>query len=492
MTYRYTLPLLAVLTLLVSLVTIDSRPLWTDELGTWALTVANSPFDWAHRFWHHHNSDGQIPLYHFALYLWTNVFGTSELALRWANAPWLFLAVWGLSRLKIDSTLRLLTITVFCLHPLVWYQLNEARPYILHLAGASWLLAGCINLHIAEQPGELDTSWRELLFGSFLFVGSSALGAFWIAGALLAFIAFDRSALHALIASIRRQMGYTALLLVACALLGIVAVHSHLSGARASAAADFSIAGLIYGGIEILGAAGLGPSRHELRTQLRLVDPMLLGVMAVAAGVLATCLALAWYNAKSQKARLMTALALFIPVVILVSVGQLLHWRVVGRHLSGGLPLLCLGLAFFLEMAWQKRQRLDRTLAVAAIIALVSSAIAIRVTDRHGKDDYRQAAEWASEALAQGKIVLWLADETAIGYYGLANWRRGGSMDLPAGLIPHSRFGDYTAAGNAAPDVIILSPREGVDPKNVARPILRTGQYRITATARVFELHSKQ
>ncbi|MFN3861653.1 MAG: hypothetical protein ACK4R2_09310 [Roseateles sp.] len=491
MTPRRDLLILLFITGVLAALTIDQRSLWTDEIGTWSISVANGPLDWAQRFWHHHNSDGQIPLYHLAMYLWTQAFGSSELALRWANVPWLLIALLGLHRLRLQGALRWLTIAVFCLHPLVWYQLNEARPYILHLAGACWLLAGCVNLDLATQPDDLDASWREVLIGTFLLVGSSALGAFWILGALLVLAIWNHRALLALIGSARRQLGFTALLLGGCALCIIVAAHSHLSGARASLAASFSVGGLIYGGIELLGAAGLGPSRHQLRSQIRLSDPIQLGLMFAAATLALTCVGLAWRRLATGRARAMTAIALLVPIAALAGVGLLLHWRVVGRHLSGALPLLCLALAYFLRGAWRDQQLAARVLAAALILTLTASSIAIRLADRHGKDDYRQAAAWAQAALREGKTVLWLANERAIGYYRLSGWTPDGIAGLPPGLIPFTHYPARAGAGQPAPDVVIYSPREGVDPDDLARPVLRTGGYRLTQTAIAFELYRK-
>jgi hypothetical protein len=491
MTSRRSVPVLLLATLVLGALAIDQRSLWTDEIGTWSTAVANDPMDWARRFWNHHNSDGQIPLYHLFMYLWVQVAGTSELALRLANLPWLLVALLGLHRLRLGTTVRWLTIATFCLHPLVWYQLNEARPYLLHLAGACWLMTGCLNLLLAHATEEIDASWRELLIGTFLLVGSSALGAFWIFGALAAFAFCNRPALMALLGSVRRQPGFTMLMLIGCGLIVIVAAHSHLSGARASLAASFSVGGLVYGLIELLGAAGLGPSRHDLRTQLRLADPTQLSMMFAAALLLGFCILWAWRDLRSTRLRCFAAVSLLLPIALLATVGLLLHWRVVGRHLSGALPLLCLAVAWFAKSAWKNKQSVWRAVASTMLLILVASSLAIRSADRHGKDDYRQAAQWARAALQEGKVVLWLANERAIGYYRLAGWTPDGIVDMPANLIPFTHYPAYKATGAPDPDIVIYSPREGVDPSGLARPLLQTGAYKRTNTAIAFELHQK-
>ena len=483
------LPLL-LLCLVVGTLAIDRRALWTDEIGTWSLTVAAGLSDWAERFLRHTNSDGQLPLYHLVMYLWTQVFGSSELALRTANLPWFAIALVGLSRLRLAQPIVALTLGVFCLHALVWYQLNDARPYLLHLAGACWLLAGCVNLVIAaEDADSVDQSWRELLLGTFLLVGGSILGAFWILGASIALALCYPRQLIRLLPSIARQPVLSALLLLATLLVLGVAVYSHLNGARASQAASFSIAGMVYGVMELLGISGLGPSRHALRGQLAQADWLQMALLLMAALLAASALVFCWWRLPPTRERLALALACLLPLLMLAALGILLHWRVVGRHLSAALPLICLGMGLFLYQSVQHAGRWHRITAGLLVIALLASTASIRWAPRHGKDDYRQAAIWAKEALKRGERVLWIADERALAYYGLGQPGEQALDTVPPGLIPFSRFQALQADALSLPQTVILSPREGVDPGGLARPVLATGRYKLEAQAIAFELY---
>jgi len=56
-------------------------------------------------------------------------------------------------------------------------------------------------------------------------------------------------------------------------------------------------------------------------------------------------------------------------------------------------------------------------------------------------------------------------------------------------LIPFSRFQALQADALSLPQTVILSPREGVDPGGLARPVLATGRYKLEAQAIAFELY---
>jgi hypothetical protein len=474
-----------VLTLVIGGFAIDGRSLWTDEIGTWFLTQANDWPHWLERFLAHTNSDGQIPLYHATMHLWVQWFGDAEKALRAANLPWLLLALLGLSRMPVDNRLRWTTVAVFSGNALLWYQINDARPYVLHVAGACWTLTGCMRLLQAKPlDTEISRSWRELLFGSVLLLGGSVLGALWLFGVLVAFGVLYRARVLTLLRQALSSPASSLIGLFSVTLVLGVAVHSHLAGARASQAANFSLAGFAYGLMEITGSAGLGPSRHALRLGLAGSDQLQLALMLMLSAACASALLLAWLRCPE---RIFLSIAVFVPLGMLIGLGMLLHWRVIGRHASAVLPLLCLGLAWQLNHWWTTGGARGKAWTLILTAGLLASTTSIRLAERHEKDDYRQAAAWANDALQQGHRVLWLADERALAYYGLARLRPEGLAEFPPGLIPYTRYPEH--ATEPLPAVVVFSPREGVDVRGLARPVLSSGRYRIDATAVAFERH---
>ncbi|MDH4481156.1 MAG: hypothetical protein QE279_00425 [Rhodoferax sp.] len=476
-----------VLALVLGLLAIDNRSLWTDEIGTWELALPPTFSKWAAGFWLHYNSDGQLPLYHAYMWVWTEVFGTQEWVLRVANLPWLVLALAGLQRATAGKVQTPWLLTSFALNGFVWYYVNDARPYVLYVAGACWLMAGMLRLCRPDSTDvALAQGLRECLLGAVVLVGGSVLGVFWVASCLLVLgLLYPQVAKQVLYAACRQWWWVALTLLMGGAMLA-VAVHSHISGARANQTAAFSVPGMGYGLIELLGATGLGPSRHDLRISVLQSNPAQLVLMALLAALSAWAVAASWWRLPTRRTRLAFAIAAGLPFVVMVILGLVLHWRVMGRHLSAVLPVVVLAHAVFLQHAAGQRSLGSRLVAGTLALGLLTSAVSNRLAPRHDKDDYRLAAAWAQQSLAAGRTVVWLADERALAYYGLAVPGIGYRDSVPLRLIPFSRYPKPGLNPAQLPDDIVFSPREGVDPGRRARPLLDTGQYKQVAKAAAF------
>ncbi len=488
------------LALLLSALSIDGRSLWTDEIGTWELTQAPGWQAWAKAFWGHYNSDGQLPLYHLYMFGWVQLFGDSEWLLRAANLPWLILAFVALNELGRLFRAQTWMLGVAACSAFLVYYLNDARPYIMYLAGSSMLTLGMFRLGMSMAPKSLaekqvtavDQSLRECLLGSVVLIGGNILGVFWILSCLLACLLAKPRMLSALLRSMWRQRALTVLGVGLCLALIAVAVHSHLAGARASQNAAFSMGGLVYGLLELLGAVGIGPSRNDLRVNVRTADPTQLILMFGVALLAGLALLRAFLTAPSKSWRVPMIVGVAAPLVVMVLMGLTLHWRVVGRHLSAMLPLILLGLALFFRAALPGGSgQLWRIVAALLLLGLLASAVSMRVSARHMKDDYRLAAEWARVALGKGQTVLWIADQRALAYYRLTRERSARGLDVPAGLIPYTTYPSVSSR-IPRPDVVLLSPREGVDPEGLARPVLLSGDYVLHDRAASFERYKKR
>lgn len=477
----------------LALAAIDNRSLWTDEIGTWELTLPTSFAAWATGFGSHYNSDGQLPLYHAYMWAWVQLFGDHEWTLRAANLPWLLVAVAGLHRLAEGGLKFRWLLTAIGINAFLWYYLNEARPYVLYIAGAFWMLAGMRRMcRTTLSAAESKAALHEFLFGSVVLIGGSILGVFWIGSCVLTVALLYRPSAIQIMRDARKQWGLVVLATVLGGGFIAIAVNSHFSGARAAQTAAFSVAAMGYGIFELLGAAGLGPSRHDLRSTLLTADRLQLVLMAILAALSATAVLLSWWRLPARRLRLAVALAAGLPLVAMVALGVVLHWRVVGRHLGALFPLIVLGHAAFLGQAFADRKRLLPSLVAAGLLmGLAASALSVRWAPRHGKDDYRQAAAWTQEALRQGRSVLWLADERALAYYGLATPGPGYKDTVAASLTPFSRYPKDGLANAQWPDEIVFSPREGVDPGRRARHLLESGRYERTATTTAFDRYER-
>jgi uncharacterized membrane protein len=125
---RAVLLMLAAVGILLRFAALD-RSYWFDELAT----VANIDVpDWK-TVLDITSRDNQPPLYNSAIFLWTHLFGISEIAVRSLSVLFGLLALctpW-LARTRLDRSEKLLIFTILCLMPLPIRYAQEARNYSL-------------------------------------------------------------------------------------------------------------------------------------------------------------------------------------------------------------------------------------------------------------------------------------------------------------------------------------------------------------------------
>jgi hypothetical protein len=472
----------ALIQTVVMLLAISNESLWIDEFWT-------AHFGAMESFKAFYElllvpSGSQTPLHFLHFYLWGQFSPPGEYFFRLANLP-LFVAgqvavFWALR--DYPKTFAYSFLALSALHPMVWQYANEARPYIMMYAGAQMILAYLLHLHAASARGRSAEPLFLLLFvlGGVLLFGASMLGAFWVLAASVFVL------VHHLRQSTWRELFrgvnplLVGLLLIATAVLTAYYLNSLLKGAGASRLASSTPATVLFAVYEVLGLAGIGPSRLELRDSgLAALTPYVIG-LAAAGAVLLLVLAIGLNEARrrlgTRELLWLLALGLF-PVAVVVFSGFAMHWRVLGRHLIAALPLLnllwALGLASLLQADGRKGQRWRWLLAASALLFLLWSSCALRFAEHHRKDDYRAAAALAQTAAAQGQKVWWAADVIGADYYGLP-----GEFDVLGeltGLHKPMPCGDrpgVQAVANVSvqcllklsvPDVVILSKPETFD-----------------------------
>ena len=453
----------------------------------------------------------QTPLHFVYGYAWGQVFPSGELSLRLSNLPLFLLGqaalYWGLQ--AYPRRLAYTMLVVSAVHPMVWQYANELRPYVMIYAGAEMILAYLLHIHALEHGDQRDTTvaLAVFVFGSVMLFGASLLGAFWVAAAC-AYVAY----FHHRVLGWRRLLGRGPLLLLLALVLfsGLLIAYylrSLLSGGGASRLASTTPATVLFAGYELLGLSGLGPSRLELREAgAAALGPFGLALGAAAVPILAalvTGLREAGRRLGSQRLLLLVGLGL-LPVAIVILAGFVMHWRVLGRHLMAALPLLNLLLALGLVRWCERRAGRVRpepapwtcAVTVACLLALVSSALSLRLSDRHRKDDYLAAATLAKTEIAAGKRVWWAADALGARYYQLP-----GEFDYMGELTnQHQPYACLDQAGVQAvsgasaqcldtlllPDVVILSKPETFDQSGAIAAYLKRKQYRQTQVLPAF------
>jgi hypothetical protein len=493
------LALFALSQVAVMLVAISGESLWIDEF--WTEHFASLPSLQALVDLIMVPSGSQTPLHFLHFFLWGRVFYLGEWTLRLANLP-LFLVgqvSLYLALRPYPRTWAWLVLTLGALHPMVWQYADEARPYMMMIAGSQMILAYLLHLHArlddglpAGRPVSLGFT-AMFVAGGILLFGASLLGAFWVFSAAVYAGYLHHRSLGWRYLTRGLTPGLLLLFLASTAVLSVYYVNSILNGAGGSRVSSSSPATMAFSAYELLGLSGLGPSRHDLRdggvAALKAYAP----VLAVALVLLLVALGRGVREARARLARadwlLVVGLAVFPVAVVLLS-GFAMQWRVLGRHLLATLPLLNLVLALGLFMLWSGRGRgrsARRLLVAGVLLALLASSVSQRFAERHRKDDYRTAAQRALTSLAQGQQVWWGADFIGAVYYRVpgtfdvmgeltGDHQPPSCADLP-GAQAVANLSVDCLQGLSRPDLVVLARPETFDRFGAITAYLTAGGY---------------
>ena len=457
---------------LVGLIAVDGRSLWIDEFGTWLISQQPDLASWWSNFLAVESSDGQLPLYHFYIFYWQSLFGSSEFALHAANLPWLLLLLWAVMQAPLGRGLAWRWVLLVLAHAFVWYYLNEARPYLMMLAAGALLTASFLILVDVAKSGSPHVARKGVAFffgAAMLVIGSSILGALWVASTFLAICWILRDRINILLRAALSVWWWCLICCLAGAFCFGVAFASFLDGDRA-AQMGFSVLGVGYGVIEVVGMAGLGPGRNDLRAGLNGIALADIVIMA-GASVLAIAVVIRSILTIPEKIRWPAVLAVLAPLAVLAGLGEALGMRIIGRHFS--VLVLPVTLAYAAATgALDARLGFRNIALVVLLLCLSTSSFFVKVSEAHRKEDYRQAASVAAAQMQSGAVVWWAADYRGAVYYKLVPadlkklpdraWRRAtGKLpkpDVPAPwivLFPGKRVLDDETLPPA--DVIIYS-----------------------------------
>jgi hypothetical protein len=407
---RYLLSALAAI--IVGLAYTSSRSFWIDEGGTMFRAMMPTLSEWWKMMLFFKGSDIQMPLYMLYAWFWHQHLGAlSEYALRLSNLPWLVLAVVVLARVRFWPLVCLIS-------PFVLYFVDEFRPYTLQIAAGACAAAALGR--VLDGRDEAGFRGVHALCAACVFlIATSMTGAVWAAGAAGAAVIMRPDWL--------RKPGFwgRAAPWLALALgAGAYYLSMMMKGYRATEIQDAGILNVLFGIYEMTGLLGLGPGKDELRGNIAAIVPHLwiLIPAALCIGGAWLCGLLSWAPTISKRHLAGIACAALLPLLILATVGTLMDFRVVGRHLSPAIPAILLPLAGCLQATGRLR-RFALPLGIGACLLMVASSLGIRFLERHAKEDYRKATAMAIEALENGKRVWWQGDMNTPRYYA---FRQGG------------------------------------------------------------------
>jgi len=472
------LPGLLAITLLIGVVSLNRQSFWIDEFGTWFLARSGGPLEWLRVFIGTTDSDGQIVLYHFAVYLWSKLAGLGELSLRGVNVVFLGVAIVVLGRsawLTVEE--RALLIVLMGLNAFVIGYMNEARQYILLLCGASLLLAGSLQnaaFLASNDTAQLDRSLRLLILGSIVSVGATAVSGVFAVAVLLANVVSWRPAhWREAVQSLRRQVPFLAVAVVVSAAIAALILYSVAKGSKPSTLNTTSLATIAFGLMETFGAAGYLPGRADLRQgAASAIRPW---QWAAVGSVMLVYGALALLGVVRSRSRVLVAVAVATAaaVALVALSGYVIGYRVLGRHFSFVVPVA----SAFAAIGLASLHGPIRTVAAAALVVLlVGSSASIRLAERHAKEDFDTALAMTSRTVADGRSVWWMGDARALAFRDIPYLTLEEALASPGrtGVVVHLPDGQAVARSQALsdPSLLIMQRPEQNDPDGAVRTAL--------------------
>lgn len=489
--------LIASLAVLPFMITDES--LWLDE-GSSALFAMQPDL----RPWWNHlsiniTSDAQMPLYMFCIWSWEKVAGSGEWQLRALNLVWGAVALTGVAfsgrRLKLPWLPLLLAA-----QPFFWLYMNEARPYLLHLAAGSWMLAAFVAFLQDRGRGErwaicFGTAAVVLCYATMLapvtIVAVAAGGGF--------FALSNRWPVS------RRSLIVLFVAALMCLPAGWYYVTTLQRGAKGAELWTVGAAYLPYVVYELAGFTGLGPAVPELRNVMKGGGIASLWrehggeVLALAVFGLSGMLLLVQVVRLRLEKRTDDAIKGIFCVVLIVAgivtvasyASQKAFWA---RHYAAVFPFYVAALGWSFRRVAAGSNRWPGRALVAVVVALsVSSSLSLRFAARHRKEDYRTASSVVKRALADGEDVWWIAAPEPGAYYGipLSFYEAEAGRAFSARAMGKLARAQKRLTDLPLPDLIVMSRPDAFDPAGAARGIIDQHGYHRVGGAQHFEFYRR-
>jgi hypothetical protein len=461
--------------IIVAVVFISTNSFWIDE-GNAAYKASQSTLSaWWHSMHSVTGSDSQMPIYMLYIWCWEKIVPSSEFWLRMSNLPWFLLILYSLRPFRFG-----LLCALTC--PFLIGYMNELRPYVMQLAGAALSIRSLSNLHLKESK-----SWMHILIGCLIMCMASLIGVVWAFGPLI----------YTLIERPKRFIEpwfWKSTILAApfYLLLAYYYVWTLLQGQEAAMMGGGIIVSAGAAAYELLGLAGLGPSKITLRTNPGSVVeylPLLIPAVLISTGLISV--GFHYFRKHASKQQLIAATcAVSAPCLILISLVLFKDFRLLGRHLAPLSVVIVLLIAIAMNQLWNASTKLSplpisskikNSICVLTIVLGILSSLSLRFNPIHRKDDYREAVRIAQSAIDQQRRVYWAADKWTAFYYGLSQGQQGWQEWRDGLPIPEL----------SPSDLVIISKPDIYDKNGIFYDLLQENGFSITSKLQAFTVYQK-
>lgn len=348
-------------------------------------------------------------------FIWSGIFGTSEIALRAMNIPFFLIATYYFIKILKKSNVSPMYGLLFIIQPLFVYYLNDLSPYIILAAAGTGMIYYTFFQDEKDVKSIAKANLFFLLGYAFHFIFAFCY-FIYLSSALKEIVSSDRK-----IQALVKHIKVDAVFCIAYIPLTIVYLINMTNGIeRGWDHPGFTnIAYVIY---SFLGLQGLCLSRNDLRS---LSFDNLDSVMIITSGLLVLAVVVIFcLNIKkiimSVKNNLSFLLSLIIYAVVFFAAAWIMYFHFWERHYI----VLFVGFLFFeilwIHYAWENKNKANKVFTAVFVILLLISSFNIRFNYYYQKDDYKGLLEYIQkEEIIDEEVVLVQGNYQLYDYYGV-------------------------------------------------------------------------
>lgn len=396
--------------LVVGWISISSHSLWMDEglrIGYSSIKVEDGYFESSFQSMH-------VGLVHY-MYAWGQLIGTTEVAYRAMNLPFLLVAAAYMGMMLRRLNLSVWWVLVFVAHPLTVYYMNDAGPYIALLGCACAVTYHCFFARC------VNSAWNTAATFAWLLLGFAMHFTFGFVGFLY---------LYALAYRLWKSKQIGILWKDAAVAVPYLPAFGYIAWMYLTHMPDGSALGMEPPGLFNIGTvgycfagfAGLGAPRNEMKALgMQAFSPVMMGL--VAAHFIALLLLLSLNIRRFLPVLKKPAILATGVVALLFFAGAVAKdfnfWE---RHVIFLFPAFFLLLAVLLQASCTHGKRvLNLILVSVSVLLLLTSSARLRWDEPYRKDDYKcMIQHLQNEGLLNGRMpVLAQGDFYLFHYYGV-------------------------------------------------------------------------